>query len=145
MILVEGTFLPLVVVGAVPNSSAIAEPEMTIDAARLWSSHDLRLAIVIAGNHANAWKFQDEVFAWLAQHRKRLRRCVSRVGWIFEDDRVRRNADRWLTLAADGLFPCDVATFRSVRTAIAWLAMDAMDRAVWESSDERSRLHPFAS
>ena len=145
MILVEGTFWPLVVVGAVPNSPASAKPELTIDGARQWSSHDLRLEIVIAGDHATAWKFEDEVFAWLGQHRERLRGCVSRVGWIFDDDRMRRNADRWLTLAGDRLFPCDVATFRSVRTAIAWLAIDGMDHAIWESTDERSRLQPFAS
>src|SRR5262245_24561119 len=92
MILVEGTFWPLVVVGAIPDSSATAEPTMTIDECRLWSRADLRLAVVIAGDRSHACVAQDEVFAWLRRHRQRLRQCVSRVAWIFEDELMRRNA-----------------------------------------------------
>lgn len=54
MILVETTHWPLVVVGAIPDSSGDGEPVATIDEDRLWSGGDVRLAVVIRGDHACA-------------------------------------------------------------------------------------------
>jgi hypothetical protein len=133
MILVEGTYWPLVVVGAIPDSPATAEPTMTIDEGRLWSGGELRLAVVVAGDHSRAWVAQEEVFDWLGRHRDRLRRCVSRAAWIFEDELMRRNAERWLALVGDRLFRGEVTTFRSVRSAVAWLSADAADQTEWPS------------
>lgn len=136
MILVEGTYWPLVVVGAIPDSPATAEPTMTIDEGHLWSGGDLRLAVVIAGDHSRAWVAQEEVFDWLGRHRDRLLRCVSRVAWILEDELMRRNAERWLALVGDRLFRGEVTTFRSVRSALAWLSADASDQ-----NERPSRRH----
>lgn len=76
---------------------------MTVDEDRLWSGRDVRLAVVIRGDHSRAWVAQEEVFKWLARHRERLWRCVFRVAWIFEDELMRRSAERWLSLVGDRL------------------------------------------
>lgn len=122
MILVETTHWPLVVVGAIPDSTG--EPMTSVDEDRLWSSGDVRLAVVIRGDYACAWVAQDEVFKWLARHRDRLWRCVFRVAWICEDELMRRSAERWLSLVGDRLFRGEVTTFSSVRSAVSWLAME---------------------
>lgn len=123
MILVEATHWPLVVVGAIPDS-AESEPITVVDEDRLWSSGDVRLAVVIRGDHGRAWMAQEEVFRWLGRRRDRLWRCVFRVAWIFEDELMRRNAERWLSLFGDRLFRGEVTTFGSVRSAVSWLATD---------------------
>lgn len=135
MILVETTHWPLVVVGAIPDSLGAGEPVATADEDRLWSSGDVRLAVVIRGDHACAWVAQEEVFKWLARHRERLWRCVYRVAWIFEDELMRRNAERWLSLVGDRLFRGEMTTFRSVRSAVSWLSADAPDHQGLQSDD----------
>ena len=67
---------------------------------------------------------QEEVFRWLARHKDRLWRCGYRVAWIFEDELMRRNAERWLSLVGDRIFRGEITTFRSVRSAVSWLAAD---------------------
>ncbi len=120
MILIESTFLPLVAVGAVPGPGwGSSDPA---DDGCLWSRGDLRLAVVIPGDHARAWVAQEEVFEWLRCRRDCVRSCVSRLAWVFEDDAMRRNADRWLSLFDDHLVEGEMATFRSVRAAVAWLS-----------------------
>lgn len=127
MILVEMTHWPLVVVGAVPDTRA-EEPIRAVDEDRLWSSGDVRLAVVIRGDHSHAWMGQQEVFKWLDRHRDRLWRCVFRVAWICEDEPMRRSAERWLSLVGDRLFRGDVTAFSSVRSAVSWLATDVPDQ-----------------
>lgn len=134
MILVETTHWPLVVVGAIPDSSA-GEQTTTVDEDRLWSTGDVRLAVVIRGDHACAWVAQEEVFKWLGRHRERLWRCVYRAAWMFEDELMRRNAERWLSLFGDRLFRGEVTTFRSVRSAVSWLAVDTPDQKEVHSDD----------
>lgn len=124
MILVEATHWPLVVVGALPDSEDAQPPRMTTEEGCVWRGGDLRLAVVIAGDHSRAWIAQQEVFTWLRRNRGRIWRCVSRVAWIFEDELMRRNAERWLALVGDQLFRGDVTTFRSVRLAVSWLSTD---------------------
>ena len=124
MVLVEGTFWPLVVIGALPNSTPADDAVTTVDETLLWSAHDLRFAVVISGNHSHAWMAQEEVFAWLSRHRERLWECASRVAWIFEDESTRRSTERWLTLVGDRLFRGEVTTFRSVRAAVCWLVQE---------------------
>ena len=124
MILVEGTFWPLVVVGAVPDSGRIPEVVMTVDEDRLWSRADVRLAVVIGGNCTRACAHQCEVFGWLYGHRPKLWQCAGRVAWIIEDDTMRRCAEGRLALLGDRLFRCDLNTFRSVGPALAWLMAD---------------------
>jgi hypothetical protein len=123
MILVETTHWPLVMVGAVPGSPNGAEP-LDIDEHRLWFCGDVRLAVIIRGDQRSAWAAQEEVFAWLMRHRERLWRCVYRAAWIFEDELMRRNAEQWLSLVGDRIFRGEITTFRSVRSAISWLATD---------------------
>jgi len=124
MILVEGTLWPLVVVGALPDSGDTDDAVMTVDEGRLWSMNDLRVAIVSPAPEACGMAAQDEVFGWLMRHRGRLRRCASRVAWVFEDEAMRRSAERWLHLTGDRLFRGEVTTFRTVRAAVSWLAVD---------------------
>lgn len=124
MILVEGTLWPLVVVGALPDSGETDDAVMTVDERRLWSMNDLRVAIVIPSQESCGMAAQDEVFGWLMRHRTRLRRCASRVAWVFEDEAMRRSAERWLHLTGDQLFRGEVTTFRTVRAAVSWLAVD---------------------
>lgn len=126
MILIERTHWPLVVVGAVPNTPGHAPSSRASEDDALWASEDLRLAVVIRGDHARAWLAQVEVFAWLSDHRARLWRCASRVAWIFEDEPMRQSAERWLALVGDRLFRADTMTFCSARAAIAWLACDRL-------------------
>ena len=128
MILVEATFWPVVVVGAIPDSGDITIKMVSVEDGRLWSGGDLRLAVVIAGDHARGWAAQDEVFAWLARHRDRVWRCASRVAWIVEDDAMRQSAERWLALVGDRLFRGEMTTFRSVKSAVSWLASDSGDK-----------------
>jgi hypothetical protein len=123
MIVVESSHWPLVVVGAVPDACA-PDRGAIVEEGSLWASGDLRLAVVIAGEHARARAAQEEVFAWLAWHRERLTRSVSRVAWVFEDETMRQSAERWLTLFGHRLFHGEVTAFRSVRSAIAWLSAD---------------------
>ena len=123
MILVDTTHWPLVVVGAVPGSIPAAEPSR-MDDDRLWSCGDVRLAVVIRGDHQSASQAQEEVFRWLARHKERLWRCVYRVAWIFEDELMRRNSERWLSLVGDRMFRGESTTFKSVRSAISWLAAE---------------------
>lgn len=120
MIRVEASFWPLVAVGAVPDAEADGG-SATADE-RLWLRGDVRLAVVIPGDHSRAWLAEEEIFAWLDQRRDSLWRCVSRVAWIFEDEAMRRSAERWLTLTGDRLFRGDIRTFRSVRDATSWLS-----------------------
>lgn len=127
MILVEATYWPLVVVGAIPDSADVAAWTDAFDEDRLWSTGDLRLAVVIPGTHARAGAAQEEVFRWLARHRDRLWRCVFRAAWIFEDEAMRQNTERWLTLVGDRLFRGEVTTFRSVHSALSWLDTDRLD------------------
>lgn len=134
MILVETTHWPLVVVGAIPDSSG-GEQTARVDEDRLWSTGDVRLAVVIRGDHACAWVAQEEVFKWLGRHRDRLWRCVYRAAWVFEDELMRRNAERWLSLVGNRLFRGEVTTFRSVRSAVSWLAVDAPDQQDVHSDD----------
>lgn len=124
MIFVESTHWPLVVVGAILDPDGDADGPSERLREHLWRTDDIRLAVVISGDHAHAWVVQDEVFAWLRRHRDHVWRCVSRVAWIVEDELMRRNADRWLTLAGDRLFRGEVTTFRSVRSAVSWLIAD---------------------
>lgn len=60
-----------------------------------------------------------------------------RVAWIFEDELMRRNAERWLSLFGDRLFRAEITTFRSVRSAVSWLAVDAPDQQGLHSDDTR--------
>jgi hypothetical protein len=123
MIVIEATHWPLVVVGAVPP--AAGRPlAATLDERGLWASADLRLAVVFRGDHACTWMAQAEVFAWLGSYREQLWHCVSRAAWIFEDELMRRSAERWLTLVGDRLFRGEVMTFRTVRTAVSWLTCE---------------------
>jgi hypothetical protein len=125
MIVIEQTHWPLVVVGALPEAEGDHDVPPT-NPEPLWGSEDLRLAVVIRGEHATACVAQAEVFAWLSAHRMRLLRCVSRVAWIFEDEAMRRSAERWLTLVGDRVFRADTMTFRSAGAAIAWLTCDGL-------------------
>lgn len=124
MILVEATHWPLVVVGAVLDAADPTDGSAWLEEDALWSGGDLRLAVVIAGSQARAWKAQEEVFRWLTRHRERLSRCVFRVAWIFEDEPTRRSTERWLELVGDHLFRGEVTTFRSVQSAVSWLVTD---------------------
>ncbi len=133
MILIEHTYWPLVVVGTLPASADDASHTPS-NPESLWDSEDLRLAVVIRGDHACASTAQAEVFAWLSAHRTRLMRCVSRIAWIFEDEPMRRSAERWLGLLGDRLFRAETMTFRTVRPAITWLTCDVLAQ---EDRDER--------
>jgi len=125
MILIETTHWPLVVVGAIPDTTRTDDERCAVDEGRLWSGRDLRLAVIVRGEHAQAWAAQEEIFTWLCRHRDKLWNCVARVAWIYEDELMRRNAERWLTLVGDRLFRGDITTFRSVRSAVSWLATDS--------------------
>jgi hypothetical protein len=128
MILVEATHWPLVIVGALPDWPDSEKRVEVVDEERLWSGGDVRLAVVIRGDHACAWIAQEEVFRWLSRYRERLWQCVFRVAWIFEDELMRRNAERWLSLVGDRLFRGEITTFCSVRSAVSWLATDRPDQ-----------------
>lgn len=120
MVRLEATYWPIVAVGAVSES---VDDEF-LDERAVWEGQDLRLAIVIAGDHLRAWQAQEEVFAWLQQRREHLSSTVSRVAWVFEDEAMRRSAERWLGLLGSGLFHADMMTFCDVRLAVSWLAFD---------------------
>lgn len=77
---------------------------------------------MVRGDHTSAWRAQAEVFAWLIGHRDQVSRCASRIAWVFEDEPMRRNTDRWLALLGGRLFRGETTTFSNVRAAIAWLA-----------------------
>jgi len=124
VILVEQSYWPLVVVGALEEPLS-AETRVDSDESGLWASDDLRLAVVIPGDLTRACSAQAEVFDWLECHREALWRCASRVAWIFENEALRRSAERWLALAGDRLFRDEVLTFRNVRSAVVWLSSDA--------------------
>jgi len=85
MLLVEGTFWPLVVVGAVSDASS--DVVMTVDEHRLWSSDALRLALVVPGSGLCARKRQGELFRWLVRYRKILFRRTVRVAFVIETRR----------------------------------------------------------
>lgn len=127
MILVEATFWPLVVVGAVPGERESDEIVAALEESELLSGRDVRLAVVIAGDRAHAAMAEEEVLTWLSRHRERLSRCASRVAWIVEDEPMRQSAERWLSLIGDRLFRGEVATFRSVRPAVSWLSSERAD------------------
>lgn len=124
MILVEATFWPLVVIGAVPGQDRTDEIVAALEESELLSGRDVRLAVVIAGDHTHAALAEEEVLTWLGRHRDRLARCASRVAWIVEDEPMRQSAERWLSLVGDRLFRGEVATFRSVRPAVSWLSSE---------------------
>lgn len=145
MILVETTYWPLVVVGAIPDTRDAGESMTTVDEDRLWSGGDVRLAVVIRGDHSRAWVAQEEVFKWLGRHRTQLWRCVFRVAWIFEDELMRRSAERWLSLVGDRLFRGEMTTFRSVQSAVSWLATDAPDQNESRSEGTASAWGRYAT
>lgn len=140
MILIEQTHWPLVVVGTLPARTEDSGGTPSSPECR-WDSEDLRLAVVIRGDHACAWLAQAEVFAWLGAHRARLMRCVSHVAWIFEDEPMRRSAERWLGLIGDRLFRADTMTFRSARAAIAWLMRDGLSTEALDETSQSGRTH----
>lgn len=120
MLLIEGTFWPLVVVGAVSDAGS-ADVVMTVDEHRLWSSDDLRLALVVPGSGRRAREGQGELFRWLLRHRRVLCRRTVRVAFVIEDDTLRDSAETWLELASARLCHGEVHTFRTLKPALSWL------------------------
>ena len=109
MIVVEGTFWPLIVVGAIPEGDGSVDLPGAVDEERLWSTGALRLALVVAGTGSRARAAHDEVFGWLRRHHSTLRVRTCRVAWIVEDDTMRSSAENWLTLVEERLFGGETA------------------------------------
>ena len=120
MLLIEGTFWPLVVVGAVSGVGS-TDVVMTVDEHRLWSSDALRLAFVVPGSGRYARERQKELFNWLLRHRKVLCQRTVRVAFVIEDDTLRTCAETWLELASARLCQGEVHTFRTLKPALSWL------------------------
>lgn len=120
MLLVEGTLLPLIVVGAVSDACA-PEVLMTVDEERLWSVEGLYLALVVSGRDGGARRRQRELFGWLRRHRGHLWRRAVRIAFVIEDDTLRSCADTWLEIAAARLCQGEVLTFGALKPALTWL------------------------
>jgi len=120
MLLIEGTFWPLVVVGAISDAGS-ADVVMTVDEHRLWSSDALRLAFVVPGSGRHAKERQKELFNWLLRHRRVLCRRTVCVAFVIEDDTLRTCAETWLELAGARLCRGEVHTFRTLKPALSWL------------------------
>src|SRR5262245_55161341 len=88
MIVIEQTHWPLIAVGSIPEPEGHTDHTVP-DESLLWASDDLRLALVVRGDHASAWRAEAEVFTWLLRHRDQLWLCASRVAWVFEDEAMR--------------------------------------------------------
>lgn len=120
MLLVEGTLLPLIVVGAV-SDTVTADVLMTVDEDQLWSVDGLCLALVVSGRDGGAKIRQRELFGWLRRHRGNLWRRATRMAFVIEDDTLRTCADSWLEIAAARLCQGEIHTFRTLKPALTWL------------------------
>jgi hypothetical protein len=122
MLLVEGTLWPLVVVGALSDSSSV-DVVMTVDEHRLWSSDALKLALVVPGCGRSARERQGELFKWLLRYRRNLCLRAARVAFVIEDDTLRTCAETWLEFASGRLCHGEVHTFRTLKPALSWLTI----------------------
>ncbi len=134
MIVVEATFWPLVVVGAVPELDRWFDPAVPVDEERFWSAKALRLALVVAGTGSRARAAHEEVFRWLRRHKDALWARTCRVAWIVEDDTMRACAEAWLTLVDEQLFSGETNAFRAFGPTLSWLLDDALGREVLGAS-----------
>jgi hypothetical protein len=121
MILVERTHGPLVLVGRVPDGNDVGSATDT-DEARLWTSDELRLVLIVAGGGVRARAAQHALYEWLCRHRALLKLRTVRYAWVIEDDTLRACAEAWQRRLGNTLFGVDAATFRAVRPALRWVS-----------------------
>ncbi len=94
MVLMEGTWWPLVVVGVLPECADQRDVMTPLSDEHLTATDSLRLAVVIAGSGQRARRTQDEVLAWLCRRTNVLAQHTYRIAWIIEDDAMRTSAKR---------------------------------------------------
>jgi hypothetical protein len=121
MVLMEGTFWPLVVVGVLPDYADRRDLMTPLDDEHLTATDSLRLAVVIAGTGQRARQAQDEVLAWLCRRKTVLARHTDRIAWIIEDDAMRTSAEAWQALLSEGWRAQRAGIFRAFGPALRWL------------------------
>ncbi|MQA31021.1 MAG: hypothetical protein GEU82_14515 [Luteitalea sp.] len=121
MIVIEGSWWPLVVVGHVSGSTLPGQSAVLVDEHCLELSDDLRVALVVAGVGVAAVRAHREVLGWLKRFERSLEPWTRRLAWVIEDDECRACTDAWLRLSPLPLFNAPAASFQTIAEAIAWL------------------------
>ncbi len=125
MIVIEGSWWPLVVVGEVDGDVLAPSSETSVDERCLALSDELYLAIIIAGQGDQSLRAQRSVLRWLCRLRRILTPRVRRIAWVIEDDMSRACTDAWLHLTAVPTLAAPSETFRTVSAALTWLLESA--------------------
>jgi len=131
VIVIEGSWWPLVVVGQVAGPALSRQPAVLVDEHCFELSDDLRVALVVAGAGGAAVKAYRELLAWLQRFEQTLDRRTRRVAWVIEDDECRACTDAWLRLSQVPILNAPAASFRTMSDAIRWLlhGSELADRA----------------
>jgi hypothetical protein len=131
VIVIEGSWWPLVVVGQVASPDLSRQPAVLVDEHCFELSDELRVALVVAGAGAAAVKAYRELLAWLQRFERTLDQRTRRVAWVIEDDECRACTDAWLRLSRVPILNAPAASFRTMADAIGWLLhpAEAAERA----------------
>lgn len=121
MIVIEGSWWPLVVVGQAAAADTPPSSAVLMDEHCLEFTDDLHIALVVAGAGAAAVKAYNDLLAWLLRVERRLDQRTCRLAWVIEDDDCRACTDAWLRLSPRPLFDAPAASFRTMSDAIRWL------------------------
>jgi hypothetical protein len=121
VVVVEGTFWPLIFVGAEAEPAARREGVRIVDEDQLAGSDGLLIAIIVAGDGEASVRAQRVVLEWLRGHQEMLTARTLRLAWVVEDEAVRSCTDAWLKLTGHALLSARSATFRSIDAAVSWL------------------------
>jgi hypothetical protein len=125
VIVIEGSWWPLVFVGDAADAAAARRTAVLVDERCLELSDDLRVALVVAGTGAAALRAHRNMLTWLRRCGESLEPRTRQLAWVIEDDECRAWTSAWLRLSSAPLFNAPCATFRTVVQAIDWLLSPA--------------------
>lgn len=121
VIVIEGTLWPLVVVGAVDDSTSTPRGALIVNEELLEMSPALAVGVVVAGTGDRGTRAQHAALDWLERHQHMLAPRALRLAWVIEDERIRACTDAWLRCMGQTLFTVRSETFRTVQAALSWL------------------------
>ena len=125
MIVIEGSWWPLVFVGEAADAALARRTAVLVDERCLELSDDLRIALVVAGTGTAALRAHGNMLTWLRRCGQSLEPRTRQLAWVIEDDECRAWTSAWLRLSSAPLFNAPCATFRTVVQAFDWLLSPA--------------------
>jgi hypothetical protein len=121
VIIAEGTWWPIVMVGAVADRQATGAQVLVMSDRFLKLSERLALGFVVSGRGTEAMAAQRSILEWWRLRQRWLMPRTRSLAWVVLDDDVRQSTEGWIDLMNSTSGAHRRAVFSEVKTAVGWL------------------------